>query len=75
MSGSIQVGFVSHVLVEFDCLLLRELLLRVSGSVDLAWVSLWVEVAGSEGSLIRWVLGVVGRMSIWHSSRAKSSRS
>ena len=73
MSWSVQVGLVSHVLMEFDRLLLRELLLVVSGSVDLAWVSLGVQVASSEGGLVRRILGVVCWMSVGHSSSAESS--
>ena len=72
LSRAIQVCFVGHMLFDVDGLLLRELLVWVSGLVDLTWVALWVDVAGSERCLIWRILRVICWMCEWLSFGSKS---
>lgn len=59
--------------MNLKCSFKREFSAWVSASIDLAWSSLWIEVACSEGSLIWLVVCMVVRMSLWEGLSSVSS--
>ena len=73
MSWSIEVGFILDVAMNLNGFFTWEFSDWVSVSINLAWSSLRINVACSEGGLTWYVVGVVVRMSLWESFCSVSS--
>ena len=71
---AVEIGLVSHVLLEFYSLLHRELLGRITASEYRFGLSFGVHETGSEGRLVRLVLRVIMGVGLRHSLRPVSPR-
>ena len=66
LSWSIQVCLVSDVLLEFESVLIGELLRGIAVLEHGRWLHLWINITGSESGLVWLILRVIMWMSLWH---------
>jgi len=67
LSWSIKVGFISDVAMNVNSFLTWKFSAWLSVSINLAWSSLWIDVACPECSPTWYVVSVVVWMSLWES--------